>query len=126
MGEEKIYDIERKYKEQEEIVDKSTGQKNGPEPFEVNLYGEDNFQMRMGFSTAMNTTMLLSRIEPYTTASYFCQDQGRDERVPISFEFSWENVLNFPQANTELIPEHFYFPECLLNLNQVHLGWQQD
>jgi len=73
MGEEKIEDIERKFKDME-VIDGSTGKKTGPEVFEITTYGEESFQMRMGFSTGMNTTMYLSRIEPFTTASYFNQD----------------------------------------------------
>lgn len=87
-------------------------------------YGDENFQMRMGFSTGQNTSMLLSRIEPYTKACYIYSDQKRDLRIPISFEFYWNDTETSSQANNELIPEHFYFPECLFNLNNVHLGWQ--
>ena len=72
MSQQKIEDIEEKFSEMEQ-VDKS-GHKQGPEEFEKMTYGEDSFQMRMGFSTGMNTSHYLSRIEPFTTAVYFNQD----------------------------------------------------
>ena len=74
MSSSKIEDIEEKYSEMETVIDKSTGQKEGPADFEKMTYGEDSFQMRMGFSTGMNSSHYLSRIEPFTTAVYFNQD----------------------------------------------------
>jgi len=42
MSANKIEDIEEKYAEME-LIDKSTGQKQGPEEFERMTYGEDSF-----------------------------------------------------------------------------------
>lgn len=127
MGEEKRIEITKKYEGMKNNTGPDDKPLPGPEEYERQLYGDECFQMRYGFSTAMNTTMYLTRIEPFTTAAYFFQDQKRDKRVPISFEISFNvNTINEIQSNNELVPEHFYFPEALMNINNAHLGWQDD
>lgn len=39
-----------------------------------------------------------------------------------SFQSSWLNILESPNDGKELIPEFFYLPEFLCNLNQFDLG----
>jgi hypothetical protein len=33
-------------------------------------------------------------------------------------------MLKNNQSNTELLPEHYYFPEMLMNINKFNLGIQ--
>jgi hypothetical protein len=39
-----------------------------------------------------------------------------------SFQSSWTNIMDSPNDGKELIPEFFYLPEFLSNLNQFDLG----
>lgn len=61
-------------------------------------------------------------MEPYTAMNYYISDRKRDDRLPIDFKATFDLVVNDKQANTELCPEHFYFPEIMANLNKLDLG----
>jgi hypothetical protein len=85
-------------------------------------YGKEPFQLQYGFSNRMMVTQWLCRMEPFTQMNYYYSDQGRDCRLYIDFQRSFDSILSNKQFNSELLPEHFYFPEMLMNLNKFSLG----
>lgn len=64
------------------------------------------------------------RMEPFTSLHIKLQSGRFDvtERQFISFVSTWESIRNHGNDVKELIPECFYLPEFLLNLNDFDLG----
>ena len=77
-----------------------------------------------GYMNRMNATSYLCRLEPFSYAALGQNDFKRDQRYFKSFEEKWhQDIHNDSMATTELIPEHFYFPEILLNMNCYWLDY---
>ncbi|KAJ3447433.1 beige/beach-related [Anaeramoeba flamelloides] len=70
----------------------------------------------------------LIRLEPFT--SLLIEHQGgkldKSDRTFHSIQITWENCLNDTGDLKELIPEFYYLPEFLENLNHVNLGTKQN
>lgn len=69
----------------------------------------------------------LMRMEPYTSLHVALQDGKFDkaDRLFDSFEAAWNSCTNNPSDVKELIPELFYCPEILENVNEIDLGRTQ-
>ena len=69
----------------------------------------------------------LIRMEPFT--SHFLKLQGgkwdHADRMFDSVERTWENVMTNTSDVKELIPEFYYLPHFLQNLNRFDLGKKQ-
>eukprot|EP00002_Diphylleia_rotans_P030306 TRINITY_DN6216_c0_g1_i2.p1 TRINITY_DN6216_c0_g1~~TRINITY_DN6216_c0_g1_i2.p1 ORF type:complete len:2958 (-),score=456.23 TRINITY_DN6216_c0_g1_i2:383-9256(-) len=79
------------------------------------------------YSSAGIVLHYLIRLEPFTT--WFLQLQGgkfdHADRLFYSIPNTWKNVLSSSADVKELIPEFFYLPEFLVNLNGVEFGRRQ-
>lgn len=69
----------------------------------------------------------LMRLEPYTSLHVQHQDGrfDRPDRLLKSVEAAWKASTSDPSAVKELIPEMFYCPELLVNMNAVDMGRTQ-
>ncbi len=80
------------------------------------------------YSTAAFVLNWLIRMEPFT--SIFLNMQGNKfdhaDRIFHSVSTSWKNCQRDTSDVKELIPEFFYLPEMLINMNSYNLGQLQD
>lgn len=80
------------------------------------------------FSTAAFTLNWLIRVEPFT--SIFLNMQGgkfdHANRTFFSIAQAWKNCQRDTSDVKELVPEHFFLPEMLVNENDYNLGQQDD
>ncbi|CAF1245717.1 unnamed protein product [Adineta ricciae] len=76
------------------------------------------------YSNAASVMHYLIRMEPFTTLHIQLQSGKFDiaDRQFHSFQSSWSNIMDSPNDGKELIPEFFYLPEFLCNLNKFDLG----
>ncbi|GAB2294234.1 hypothetical protein Dimus_028451 [Dionaea muscipula] len=70
----------------------------------------------------------LIRLEPFTALHLNLQGGKFDnaDRLFHSIEGTYRNCLSNTSDVKELIPEFFYMPEFLVNLNSYHMGIKQD
>jgi hypothetical protein len=63
-------------------------------------------------------------MEPYTTLHIGLQGGKFDfaNRLFMSIPRAWQSAVHLPQDFRELIPEFFYFPDFLINENELDLG----
>ncbi|XP_021348367.1 neurobeachin-like isoform X1 [Mizuhopecten yessoensis] len=80
------------------------------------------------FSTAAFTLNWLIRVEPFTTIFLNMQGGKFDHanRTFFSVAQAWKNCQRDTSDVKELIPEHFFLPEMLVNENGFNLGTQDD
>ncbi|XP_054265424.1 neurobeachin isoform X12 [Macrosteles quadrilineatus] len=80
------------------------------------------------YSTAAFVLNWLIRVEPFT--SMFLALQGgkfdHPNRLFSSVGLSWKNCQRDTSDVKELIPEFFFLPEMLVNVNRYRLGQQED
>lgn len=80
------------------------------------------------YSSTATVLYYLIRLEPFTTL--FLQFQGGQfdhaNRLFSSISTTWYNCLHASADVQELIPEFFYFPDFLRNMNKFDLGKKQD
>jgi len=76
------------------------------------------------YSSVGNVLFYLVRMEPYTT--YYLQMMGGRFDLPArmfsSIADTWKNCLINPSDVKELIPEFFYQPAFLMNINGLNFG----
>lgn len=80
------------------------------------------------YSSAMIVASYLIRVEPYTTSFKTLQGGsfGPPDRIFNSVERSWVSASRELTTDVrELIPEFFYLPEFLLNVNDIDFGVTQ-
>ncbi|CAG9323563.1 unnamed protein product [Blepharisma stoltei] len=70
----------------------------------------------------------LERIEPYTAQAKILHGGNFDvaDRQFNSIQAAWDNITGIAGETKELIPELFYLPEILVNLNNLDLGTKQN
>ncbi|CAK73347.1 unnamed protein product (macronuclear) [Paramecium tetraurelia] len=80
------------------------------------------------YSVAAQIINTLVRLEPFTTLSCELQDGKLDQPDRIFFSVSniWQSCQNDNQDYRELIPEYFYLPEFLKNINKIQFGERQN
>ncbi|RYH30738.1 DUF4704 domain-containing protein [archaeon] len=80
------------------------------------------------YSTAAMVIWYLLRMEPFTSYHVWLQDGkfDRPDRLFHSIASTFSGCTTNTQDVKELIPEFFYNPEFLSNLNQLQLGTRQD
>ncbi|CAG0892568.1 unnamed protein product [Cyprideis torosa] len=80
------------------------------------------------YSTSAFTLNWLLRVEPFTTMFLSLQSGKFDhaDRLFSSLALSWKNCQRDTSDVKELIPEFFYLPEMLANLNDYKLGKRDD
>uniref|UniRef100_A0A5S6QKC9 Putative neurobeachin homolog n=1 Tax=Trichuris muris TaxID=70415 RepID=A0A5S6QKC9_TRIMR len=80
------------------------------------------------YSTAAFTLNWMIRMEPFTTLFLNLQGGKFDhaDRIFHSIGESWTRCLRDTHDVKELIPEFFYLPEILLNVNGYNLGKRDD
>ncbi|CAD8059926.1 unnamed protein product [Paramecium primaurelia] len=80
------------------------------------------------YSVAAQIINTLVRIEPFTSLQCDLQDGKLDQadRIFFSIPNTWESCQNDHQDFRELIPEYFYFPEFLKNINKIQFGIRQN
>ncbi|XP_033742933.1 neurobeachin-like isoform X3 [Pecten maximus] len=80
------------------------------------------------FSTAAFTLNWLIRVEPFTTIFLNMQGGKFDHanRTFFSIAQAWKNCQRDTSDVKELVPEHFFLPEMLVNENDFNLGQQDD
>lgn len=80
------------------------------------------------YSTAAFVLNWLIRVEPMTTMFLALQGGKFDHpnRLFSSIALSWKNCQRDTSDVKELIPEFFFLPEMLVNLNNYKLGQQED
>lgn len=80
------------------------------------------------YSNSGSVLFYLLRLEPYTTQSLILQDNEFDvaDRLFDSLPSAWTGCLTNPADVKELIPEFFYLPEFLKNMNGCDLGVKQN
>ncbi|XP_068101120.1 neurobeachin-like protein 1 isoform X2 [Hyperolius riggenbachi] len=84
----------------------------------------DNFHYGTHYSNAAGVMHYLIRVEPFTTLHIQLQSGRFDcaDRQFHSIPATWQALMDNPNDVKELIPEFFYFPEFLENLNGFDLG----
>jgi len=94
--------------------------------FNATLYGPEPFTLKYTCSNRLLMLDMLVRMEPFTS-SYYKQSRKKEDsdRVWYSFQYAHGLTCTEEQANLELIPEHFYFPEVYMNKNLIHLGYHK-
>ena len=76
------------------------------------------------YSTAAGVLHYLVRMEPFTSLHIKLQSGRFDvaDRQFHSFIATWDSIYNNGSDVKELIPEFFYLPEFLMNINNYDLG----
>ncbi|CAA3000073.1 BEACH domain-containing C2 [Olea europaea subsp. europaea] len=79
------------------------------------------------YSTAGTVLYYLMRLEPFTTLSIQLQGGKFDhaDRMFSDIAATWNGVLEDMSDVKELVPELFYLPEVLTNLNSIDFGTTQ-
>ncbi|PAA67773.1 hypothetical protein BOX15_Mlig005886g1 [Macrostomum lignano] len=79
------------------------------------------------YSNPAGVMHYLIRVEPFTSMHIDLQSGRFDlaDRQFHSIADSWRGIMANSNDNKELVPEFYYYPECLLNLNQFDLGRMQ-
>ena len=80
------------------------------------------------YSSAAFVLFYLIRLEPFTTLAIRLQGGFFDhaDRLFHSFDSTFRNACTSSSDVKELIPELFYLPEALCNVNGINLGVRQD
>eukprot|EP01038_Epipyxis_sp_PR26KG_P008120 gene8120-10998_t len=80
------------------------------------------------YSVAGFVLWYLMRVEPYTSLHVQLQDGriDRADRLFDSFEAAWRGCTTNTSDVKELVPELFYCPELLFNVNNVDFGTTQN
>lgn len=88
----------------------------------------DSFHYGSHYSSAGIVLHYLVRIDPYTDLAKSLQGGNFDvaDRLFYSIEASWESGQGTTGDVKELVPELFYLPEVLINLNNEEMGMRQD
>ncbi|CDW75265.1 beach domain-containing protein [Stylonychia lemnae] len=89
----------------------------------VQIYGNEKFHLKFGYSNKMFSLAYLIRLEPFTD-SFIQVNKSLDnpDRIMYSIGDQYHSVETDPQNNSELTPEFFYLPEILRNHNLNHFG----
>ncbi|CAG9319012.1 NBEAL1_3 [Blepharisma stoltei] len=79
------------------------------------------------YSSAGVVVHYLVRLQPFTDQAIALQGGKFDcaDRLFYSIQASWETSQNVSGDVKEMIPELFYLPEMLININKIDLGTQQ-
>lgn len=79
------------------------------------------------YSVAGFVLWYLMRMEPYTSLHVQLQDGriDRADRLFDSFASAWKGCTTSSSDAKELIPEMFYCPEVLMNMNKIDFGTTQ-
>ncbi|XP_071791552.1 neurobeachin-like protein 1 [Asterias amurensis] len=87
----------------------------------------DKFHYGTHYSNAAGVMHYLVRIEPFTSLHIQLQSGKFDcaDRQFHSIPSLWDTLMENPNDVKELIPEFFYMPEFLENMNKFHLGYLQ-
>ena len=99
---------------------------------ELNAAAEEGqpppFHYGSHYSSAAVVLYYMIRLEPFTTMAIRLQGGFFDhaDRLFHSFGDTFENARNNSADVKELIPEFFYQPEIMQNVNGVNLGRRQD
>ena len=95
-----------------------------------NLKDDDVFSFHYGshYSSAGIVLHFMVRVDPYTDMAKNLQGGCFDvaDRLFYSIEAAWESGQGTTGDVKELVPEMFYLPEILVNLNKEDLGVRQD
>lgn len=89
---------------------------------------EQPYHFGSHYSSGAIVLYYLIRIEPFTTQSKILQGGKFDvaDRLFHSIQACWESGQGSNGDVKELIPEMFYLPELLVNLNREDFGCKQD
>jgi WD40 repeat protein len=79
------------------------------------------------YSSVGSVLYYLIRCEPFSYHNTVLQGGQFDlaDRLFYSIESTWNNIMSSISDCKELIPEFFYFPEFLKNVNHIDLGTKQ-
>ncbi|ESO05164.1 hypothetical protein HELRODRAFT_111169 [Helobdella robusta] len=88
----------------------------------------DRFHYGTHYSNPAGVMHYLVRLEPFTSLHVQLQDGSFDvtDRQFHSLSSTWDTLMNNPNDVKELIPEFFYHPEFLVNVNDLDLGEMQN
>jgi hypothetical protein len=88
----------------------------------------DSFHYGSHYSSAGVVLHYLVRIDPFTEMAKSLQGGTFDvpDRLFYSIEAAWESGQGTTGDVKELVPEMYYLPEMLLNVNKEHFGCRQD
>ncbi|KAJ6229752.1 beige/beach-related [Anaeramoeba flamelloides] len=91
-------------------------------------YGMPAFHHGIHYSTPGGVSYYLIRLEPFTTLAINVQDNSFDksDRLFNNIGKCWDNFCNFSTSVSELVPEFYYLPEFLSNVNNLDLGKKQN
>ncbi|XP_037393024.1 neurobeachin-like protein 2 isoform X1 [Pygocentrus nattereri] len=97
------------------------------ESFEDPTGTVDKFHYGTHYSNAAGVMHYMIRMEPFTTLHIQLQSGKFDcaDRQFASVAAAWQARMESPADVKELIPEFFYFPEFLQNMNGFNLGCLQ-
>ncbi|CAI9726854.1 1 isoform X1 [Octopus vulgaris] len=87
----------------------------------------EKFHYGTHYSNAAGVQHYMIRLEPFTTLHIQLQSDRFDvaDRQFHSIPSSWQSIYENPNDVKELIPEFFYLPEFLYNMNHFDLGTLQ-
>ncbi|EAX98401.1 Beige/BEACH domain containing protein [Trichomonas vaginalis G3] len=88
------------------------------------LVGEKPYMYGNGYSCMLTVCLFMLRTEPFTSLHIDLQSGRFDHasRIFSSIETTWEMISSHVSDYRESIPEFFFFPEFLMNLNEFDLG----
>ena len=98
------------------------------EEFEDPLGEIEKFHYGMHYSNAAGVMHYLIRLEPFTSQHISLQSGKFDhsDRQFFSVANTWSAISTSMSDVKELIPEFYYLPEFLINVNKFDLGKLQD
>ncbi|EGR32183.1 WD repeat and fyve domain protein, partial [Ichthyophthirius multifiliis] len=96
----------------------------GSDPDDKNTY----FMYGTHYSNATIVLTFLMRMEPFAGLHFQQQENKFDyaDRLFHSVKEQWKSGLNNTADVKELLPEFYYLPDFLYNVNQLYLGKKQD
>lgn len=120
LNPERLKMYQERYKSLEDPLTMMTDDEEGSSSMPPFHYGTH-------YSSAGTVLFYLIRTEPFTTQGILLQDGKFDhpDRMFNSLPNTWKGCLSNPADVKELIPEFFYLPEMLRNVNQFNLGMKQ-
>eukprot|EP00927_Polykrikos_kofoidii_P032708 TRINITY_DN27782_c1_g1_i1.p1 TRINITY_DN27782_c1_g1~~TRINITY_DN27782_c1_g1_i1.p1 ORF type:complete len:1452 (+),score=209.77 TRINITY_DN27782_c1_g1_i1:602-4957(+) len=89
---------------------------------------EEAYHYGTHYSTPAFVMYFMIRLEPFRSLAMALQGGRYDvpDRLFNSLPESWRSCTSEVSDVREMIPEFFYLPECLINVNGLHFGMCQD
>ena len=104
------------------------GKKKAENTYKISKEDASPYNYGSHYSNGGFVLHYLMRLEPYATQSWYLQGGKFNipDRLFVSVENSYKGSQTYLNDCKELIPEMFYLPELLININSYKLGRRQN